>query len=111
MDDVEVAILSKLSKEDDCDAEEHFGLHVASVLHSLPPRQRAYTKIEIDRLLFNAQFSEPHGHNPTASFHSYPPSTSNPYPLSTSNSYPPPTLPTSQPATHLPSSDPQIPLY
>lgn len=55
MDDLEVAILSKLRAEE-CDAEEHFGLHVASILRSLPPRQRAYTKIEIDRLLFSAQF-------------------------------------------------------
>lgn len=54
MDDLEVAILSKLRAEEECDAEEHFGLHVASILRSLPPRQRAYTKIEIDRLLFSA---------------------------------------------------------
>ena len=79
MDDLEVAILSKLRAEDECDAEEHFGLHVASILRSLTPRQRAYTKIEIDRLLFNAQFPEMrvhhHSHHPSAFSHSYPPDT------------------------------------
>ena len=76
MDDVEVAILSKLRADEECDAEEHFGLHVASILRSLPPRQRAFTKIEIDRLLFSAQFPEmrvQHSHHPTASYHSCPP--------------------------------------
>ena len=76
MDDLEVAILSKLRAEEECDAEERFGLHVASILRILPPRQRAYTKIEIDRLLFSAQFPEMrvhHSHHPTASYHSYPP--------------------------------------
>ena len=60
LDDVETAILSKFGAEDECDGEEHFGLHVASILRSLPPKQRAYTKIEIDKLLFSAQFSEPY---------------------------------------------------
>ena len=74
MDDLEVAILSKLRAEEECDAEEHFGLHVASTLRSLPPRPRAYTKIEIDRLLFSAQFPEMRvhqSHHPTASYNSY----------------------------------------
>ena len=76
MDHLEVAILSKLLAEEECDAEEYFGLHVASILLNLSPRQRAYTKIEIDRLLFSAQFPEMrvhHSHHPTASYHSYPP--------------------------------------
>ena len=59
-DEVEAAILSKLTADDHvCDAEEYFGLHVASVLRTLQPRQHALTKIEIDRLLFAAQFPEP----------------------------------------------------
>lgn len=68
LDYVEVPILSKLNKEDGCVAEEHFGLHVTSILCSLPPRQRAYTKIEIDRLLSNDQFSEPLSDHPLPPF-------------------------------------------
>lgn len=108
MDDLEVAILSKLRAEDECDADEHFGLHVASILRTLPPRQRAYTKIEIDRLLFSAQFPEMRvhpSHHPTASYHSFPP---NSYP---SDSYLPST-PTAPPAANfqsLASPDPETP--
>ena len=32
IDNVEMAILSKLHNKEECDAEEHFGLHVASIL-------------------------------------------------------------------------------
>ena len=39
LDDVETAIFSKLSRNEECDSEEHFGLHVASILRTLPPRQ------------------------------------------------------------------------
>ena len=81
---METAILSKFGAEDECDGEEHFGLHVASILRSLPPKQRAYTKIEIDKLLFSAQFSEPY----------IPP----PIP------YPPPTLYTLLPLLNIPST-------
>lgn len=59
MDSIETAILSSLRQEDaESDAEELFGLHVASVLWSLPPRQRAYAKMEIDRLLYTIQFPD-----------------------------------------------------
>ena len=44
--------LARASRRERRDAEEHFELHVASILRTLPPRQRAYAKIEIDRLLY-----------------------------------------------------------
>ena len=97
LDDVEKAILSKL-RDEDCDAEEHFGLHVASILRGLPPRERAFTKIEIDRLLFAAQFPEMRSPRPSAGS----------YPLYPSTSYLPST-PTSNPPTNYqshPSPDP-----
>ena len=59
LDDVETAILSKLSRDEECDSEEHFVLHVASILRTLPPRQCALTKIEIDKVIFSAQFPKP----------------------------------------------------
>lgn len=91
--DIELAILSKLQAEEECDAEEHFGLHVASILRSLPPRQRAFTKVEIDRLLFSAQFPEmrvqSHHHHPFNSYpsDSYAASTPSPTPLDSSFNY------------------------
>lgn len=56
LDDIETTIFSKLNENDDCDAEEHFGLHIASTLHTLTPRQRAFVKMEIDRLLYSVHF-------------------------------------------------------
>ena len=50
-----------LQKDDTEKEEEHFGLHIASVLRSLLPRQRAYAKVEIDRLLFHVQFLDMYG--------------------------------------------------
>lgn len=43
VDEVGAAILAKLVEDDKCDTEEHFGLHMASLLHTIPPTKRALT--------------------------------------------------------------------
>ena len=78
MDNVEKALMEGFNKltepRDQSDAEDMFGLHVAAVLKTLSPQQRALSKFEIDRLLYNIQFpntTPAPSHPPQA--HSYPP--------------------------------------
>ena len=54
MDELDQALISRLDKLQD--GEAAFGDHVASCLQQLNPRQRAITRVEIDKLLFNIQF-------------------------------------------------------
>ena len=55
MDNVEKALMEGFNKLTEpraqSDAEDMFGLHVAAVLKTLSPQQRALSKFEIDRLL------------------------------------------------------------
>lgn len=62
-DDVLIKRLEGLQKPPD--GEAAFGEHVASCLRQLNPRQRALARIEIDKVLFTAQFPEaPYSNDP-----------------------------------------------
>ena len=83
---IEEALMSKLTSdvEHSCDhdAEEHFGLHVALILFCVVSHQGSELLlkfIEIDRLLFAAQFPESSGQHFAAPFHSYLPAASSSY--------------------------------
>lgn len=98
-------MLSKLNKDEECDAEEHFGLHVASIWRTLEPRQHALTKIEIDRVLFSAQFCEQsHQAAPCHLYYFTPYLPTNPSNYSTTTNYS--TLTNSQLGTPFQSPDP-----
>ena len=58
IDEVDEAILSRIDRLQQEDGEEAFGKHVAACLRQMNPRQRAITRIEIEKLLLNMQFPD-----------------------------------------------------
>ena len=40
--------------------EDHFGRHVAAVLKRLPNRAKATARLQIEQVLLDAEFPEPH---------------------------------------------------
>ena len=52
------------TKAEVADSEAHFGNHVVATLRRVQPRQQALVKLQIDQILFNAEFPcEPSYHS------------------------------------------------
>lgn len=53
------------------DAEGHFGEHVAATLRRFTPQQRAFAKLEIDRVLVNVEFPSTPNHPPSGYYSNF----------------------------------------